>query len=62
MKINSVKFETPGMGENAKMMYEKLYGEAVGDRYIDILSTSPDEIAVISRFIAYMMEHAKGDN
>lgn len=49
------------MGDNAKEMYEKLYGDVVGKNFINILSTSPDEIAVISRFIAFMMEQKKGE-
>ena len=41
-------------------LYTKLYGN-VGERFIDILNTSPDEIAVISRLIAYLKEK-KGAN
>ena len=54
MNINTVKFEVPGMGENTQNLYTRLYDE-VGGRFIDILSTSPNEIAIISRLIAYMM-------
>lgn len=61
MNINSVRFEIPGMDDNTKEMYDKLYGDVIGDTFISILSTAPDEIAVISRFIAFMMEQKKGE-
>lgn len=61
MNINSVKFEIPGMGNNTKEKYMKLYGDVAGENFINILSTSPDEIAVISRLIAFMMEQKKGE-
>lgn len=54
MKINAVKFEVPGMGEQAESLYEKLYGEQDGSRFMSILATSPDEIAVISRLLAFL--------
>lgn len=60
MNINSVRFEIPGMGNDTKKIYEKLYGDVAGDNFINILSTAPDEIAVISRFIAFVMEQKKG--
>lgn len=59
MNINTVKFDVPGMDENAQNLYTKLYGE-VGGRFVDILSTSPDEIVIISRLIVYLMDK-KGD-
>lgn len=46
MNINVVKFEIPGMDDKAKEMYINLYGEDEGCRFVDILSSSPDEIAV----------------
>lgn len=59
MNINTVKFDVPGMDENTQNLYTKLYGE-VGGRFVDILSTSPDEIVIISRLIVYLMDK-KGD-
>ena len=35
--------------------------EAIGTRFVDVLSSSPDEIAVISRLIAYLMTCKKGE-
>lgn len=60
MNINSVRFEAPGMNEDSKALYAKLYGD-VGERFINILSSSPDEIAVISRLIAYIADMKKGE-
>lgn len=59
MNINTVRFEVPGMDENTQNLYTKLYGEA-GGRFVNILSTSPDEIVIISRLIVYLMDK-KGD-
>lgn len=61
MNINSVRFEIPGMDDNTKKIYDNLYGDVTGDNFINILSTAPDEIAVISRFITFMMEQKKGE-
>ena len=60
MNINSVKFEVPVLDENTKNLYTRLYGEKSGERFVNILSTSPDEIAVISRLIAFLMDKKKG--
>ena len=55
MKMNFTKFSAPVLDENTQDLYARLYGDA-GERFVGILNTSPDEIAVISRMIAYMME------
>lgn len=60
MRTNLVKFEAPGMGAETKALYQKLYGELAGEQIIEILSTSPDEIAVISRLAAFLAEQ-KGE-
>lgn len=59
MNFNTVKFEVPGMDENTRNLYTKLYGES-GSRFINILSTSPDEIVIISRLIVYLMDKKGG--
>jgi len=61
MNISTVRFEVPGMGDNAKELYSALYGEDTGKHFVDVLSTSPDEIAVISRLIAFLMASRKGE-
>jgi hypothetical protein len=55
MNMNFSKFSAPVLGDGAQELYAQLYGDA-GDRFIDILNTSPNEIAVISRLIAYLKE------
>lgn len=61
MNISTVKFEVPGMDDTAKKLYSALYGEDIGKRFVEVLATSPDEIAVISRLIAYLMTIKKGE-
>lgn len=61
MNISTVKFEVPGMDDTAKELYSSLYGEDIGKRFVGVLATSPDEIAVISRLIAYLMTIKKGE-
>lgn len=53
--MNIAKFSTPVLGEDTKELYIKLYG-AAGERFFSILDTSPNEIAVVSKLIAYMKE------
>ena len=60
MNMNFAKFSAPVLGDETQELYTKLYGN-VGEWFIDILNTSPDEIAVISRLIAYLKEK-KGAN
>lgn len=54
MKMN-FKFSAPVLDDGTQELYTRLYGDA-GGRFVDILNTSPDEIAVISRMIAYLKE------
>lgn len=62
MNINAVKFEVPGMDDTAKELYSELYGEDIGKRFVDVLASSPDEIAVISRLITFLITHKKEGN
>ncbi len=55
MNMNFARFSAPVLGDETHELYAKLYGDA-GERFVDILNTSPNEIAVISRLIAYMKE------
>lgn len=55
MNMNFVKFPAPVLGEDTQELYNRLYGDA-GDRFVDVLQTSPDEITVVSRLIAYLKE------
>lgn len=58
MNMNFAKFPAPVLGDDTQTLYSKLYGEA-GERFVDILNTSPDEIAVISRLISYLADRKK---
>ena len=53
MNTNFTRWTSPVLGEEADKVYMKVYGEN-GKRFLDILESSPYEIAVISRLIAYM--------
>ena len=53
------KFDTPVLGHGTNELYGELYGE-VGERFVDILNTSPNEIAVISRLVAYLNTKKEG--
>ncbi len=53
MNMNFAKFSAPVLEDDTQELYTKLYGEA-GEKFVDILNTSPNEIAVISRLIAYL--------
>jgi hypothetical protein len=55
MNMNFAKFPAPVLGDDVQSLYSKLYGEG-GERFVDILNSSPDEIAVVSRLIAYLAE------
>lgn len=55
MNMNYAKFSAPVLDESTQCLYTKLYGDA-GETFVSVLNSSPDEIAVISRMIAYLME------
>ncbi len=55
---SSVRFPSPTMDETAQNLYAELYGNA-GTRFVGILNSSPNEIAVISRLIAYLDDKTK---
>ena len=53
MNMNFAKFTAPVLGEDTQDLYSELYGDA-GNKFVDVLSSSPDEIAVISKMIAFL--------
>lgn len=55
MNMNFTKFPVPVLGGDTQELYTKLYGD-VGEKFVDILNASPNEIAVISRLIAYLKD------
>lgn len=58
--MNFTKFPAPVLGDEIQKLYIEFYGDS-GEMFVDILNTSPNEIAVISRLIAYLKEK-KGVN
>lgn len=60
MFVNMTRFPAPGLGEDARQLYETLYGEA-GARFLEVLDTSPQEIAVLSRMAAYLQGQRGGE-
>lgn len=48
-----VRWAAPTLGEDVYDEYEEVYGED-GTHYVQVLESSPYEISVISRIIAYM--------
>ena len=53
MNMNFAKFTAPVLGEDTQELYSELYGDA-GNKFVDVLSSSPDEIAVVSKMIAFL--------
>lgn len=53
MNMNFAKFPVPVLDDETQKLYHELYGD-YGENFINILDTSPNEIAVISRLIAYL--------
>lgn len=53
------KFPGPVLGDGAENLYTALYGED-GARFVDILDSSPNEIAVVSRLLAYLQQCKRG--
>lgn len=60
MNTNFAKFPAPVLGDDTQELYTKLYGDT-GEKFLDILNTSPNEIAVISRLIAYLRDKKGGE-
>lgn len=56
MNTNFVGWNNPIIHDDTRKLYEELYGEN-GARYLNILETSPHEIAVISKLLAHLMLH-----
>lgn len=53
MNANFTRWTSPILGEEAEAVYSGAYGEN-GNAFVNVLETSPYEIAVISRMIAYL--------
>ena len=53
MKANFVRWENPILNDDAKTVFEENYGKNA-QSILDVLNTSPEEIAVISMLLAYL--------
>lgn len=53
------RFGSPILGEDVDEIYNNIYGEC-GKEFLEVLETSPYEVAVISRLIAYLQQRLEG--
>lgn len=58
MNMDPTRFDTPGMGREADRLYDGIYGKS-GTDFIRVLRSSPYEIAVLSRLLAYLEQKRK---
>lgn len=59
MKPNIAKFPAPVLGDDSQDLYTSVYGEELGAKFLYVLRSSPEEIAVISRLAAYLADKKK---
>ena len=57
--MNFSRFESPVFGQKAQELYMTIYGD-MGAQYVELLHSSPYEVAVISRIIAYLASKMGG--
>lgn len=55
MNANFTRWTSPILGQEAEIVYSDAYGED-GKEFLHILESSPYEIAVVSRLIAYLQK------
>lgn len=53
MNANITRWTNPILGEGADTVYTEMYGDE-GRNFLHVLESSPYEIAVVSRLIAYL--------
>ena len=58
MNTNFTRWTSPILGQDAEAVYASIYGDE-GKDFLHVLESSPYEIAVISRLIAYL-ENVRG--
>ena len=59
MKMNITKFPVSVLTTETQELYKSLYGSELGTQFIEILNTSPEEISIISKLIAYLYAISK---
>lgn len=60
MKINRTRWRSPILGQEVETVYTKIYGSE-GANFLHVLETSPYEIAVVSRLVAYLQKLKEGE-
>ena len=60
MNTQHARWTNPVLTQETNKLYTDLYGNE-GDTYISVLKTSPYEIAIISRFLAYLEKEHGGE-
>ncbi len=53
MNANITRWTNPILGDGADVIYMEMYGDE-GKNFLHVLESSPYEIAVVSRLIAYL--------
>lgn len=60
MNANFTRWTSPILGQEAEAVYTGIYGNE-GVDFLRVLETSPYEIAVVSRLIAYLQKVKGGE-
>ena len=60
MNANFTRWTSPILGQEAEAVYTDIYGNE-GAGFLRVLETSPYEIAVVSRLIAYLQKVKGGE-
>ncbi len=60
MNANFTRWTSPILGQEAEAVYTGIYGNEGAD-FLRVLETSPYEIAVVSRLIAYLQKVKGGE-
>lgn len=60
MNANFTRWTSPILGQEAETVYTDIYGNEGAD-FLRVLETSPYEIAVVSRLIAYLQKVKGGE-
>lgn len=60
MNANFTRWTSPILGQEAEAVYTGIYGNE-GEDFLHVLETSPYEIAVVSRLIAYLQKVKGGE-
>lgn len=59
MKIQSSRFPNSVLNEEAKAIYDRLYGNDVAEVFLQTINRAPQEMAVISRMLCVLTDITK---